>query len=92
MVSTRLSCIHCSSEDIVKYGKKPNGAQRLKCNHCKKLFQEAYINNGAKPETKSFIIKMSVNGSGIRDISRVLGVSQNTVMSVLKKRNQFSQI
>ncbi|MCL1969962.1 MAG: transposase, partial [Candidatus Bathyarchaeota archaeon] len=26
---------------------------------------------------------MSLNGSGIRDISRVLRISQNTVMSVL---------
>ncbi|MDR0460811.1 MAG: hypothetical protein LBH62_05190 [Nitrososphaerota archaeon] len=32
------------------------------------------------------IIKMSLNGSGIRDIARVLGVSINTVLSVLKKQ------
>jgi len=31
------------------------------------------------------IIKMTLNGSGIRDISRVLGVSQGTVIVVLKK-------
>jgi transposase-like protein len=44
-----------------------------------------YVNNGAKPETKEMIIKMSSNGRGIRDISRVLGISKDTVMSVFKK-------
>jgi transposase-like protein len=44
-----------------------------------------YISVGASPEVKVQIIKMSLNGSGIRDISRVLGVSRNTVTAVLKK-------
>ncbi|MDR1992052.1 MAG: hypothetical protein LBQ98_00885 [Nitrososphaerota archaeon] len=29
---------------------------------------------------------MSTNGNGIRDISHVLGISQNTVIKVLKKQ------
>jgi transposase-like protein len=29
-----------------------------------------------------------MNGNGVRDTSRVLGISQNTVISVLKKRNR----
>ncbi|WP_230675813.1 IS1-like element transposase [Piscirickettsia salmonis] len=37
------------------------------------------------PETKEKIIDMSMNGSGIRDIARVLKVSTNTVMKELKK-------
>ncbi|MDR2898916.1 MAG: helix-turn-helix domain-containing protein [Clostridiales bacterium] len=86
MVETEVRCIHCGSKDIVKTGKQTNGTPRCKCKKCGKTFQMEYISNGAKPETKAMIIKMSVNGSGIRDISRVLGVSQNTVMSVLKKQ------
>jgi transposase-like protein len=46
---------------------------------------EEYVNNGAKPGTKLMIIKMSLNGSGVRDISRVLEISQGTVTAVLKK-------
>jgi transposase-like protein len=30
---------------------------------------------------------MALNGSGIRDTARVLGVSMNTVISELKKKN-----
>jgi insertion element IS1 protein InsB len=51
-----------------------------------------YVSRGASPETKKLIVKMSVNGSGIRDTSRVLGVSQNTVIAVLKKRKESSQM
>ena len=72
-------------------GKQANGTPRCKCRECGKTFQREYLNNGSKPETKHLIVKMSLNGSGIRDTSRVLGVSQNTVLSVLKKRNNSLQ-
>ena len=85
MVMVPIKCIHCKSEKIVKFGTNPKDKQRLKCKNCNKIFQEEYVSNGAKPETKMMIIKMSVNGSGIRDISRVLEISQNTVFAILKK-------
>ena len=78
--------MHCAGQKIQKYGKKPKGVQRFKCKSCNKIFQDAYVNNGAKAETKALIIKMSVNGNGIRDIARVLSISPNTVLSVLKKQ------
>ena len=85
MVQKAIQCIHCESEKIVKFGKNPKGKQRLKCNKCFKIFQDEYANNGSKPKIKTLIVKMSLNGSGIRDISRVLEISQNTVLAVLKK-------
>ena len=61
--------------------KESNGNTKLKMQELWEMcFQESYLNNGAKPETKRMIINMSVNGSGIRDISRVLRISKNTVM------------
>jgi transposase-like protein len=36
-------------------------------------------------ETEAQIIKMAINGSGIRDTARVLGIHKNTVMRLLKK-------
>jgi predicted Zn finger-like uncharacterized protein len=91
MVSKAIRCIHCESENIVKNGKRPNNKQRLKCKKCGKTFQEEYSNYGAKPQIKTLIVKMSINGSGIRDISRVLNISQNTVLSTLKKPKNTSQ-
>ena len=68
MILTKIKCIHCESEEVVKNGKRATGIQSLKCRNCGRCFQESYLNNGAKPETKRMIISMSVNGSGIRDI------------------------
>ncbi len=89
MVATAIKCPHCGSIEIVKCGKQSNGKQRLKCKTCTKIFQQDYSSNGAKPEIKLQIIKMSLNGSGVRDISRVLDVSPNTVIDVLKKLKIF---
>jgi len=33
------------------------------------------------------VVEMAINGSGIRDTGRVLGINKNTVISTLKKAN-----
>jgi transposase-like protein len=91
VVKVSVKCIHCRSEAVVKMGKQANGTPRCKCNTCGKTFQTKYANNCATPQTKRLIVKTSINGSGIRDISRVLSISQNTVMSVLKKHKNAKQ-
>ncbi|NLP26746.1 MAG: transposase, partial [Clostridiales bacterium] len=40
-----------------------------------------YSYNGAHPNIESAIVKMAANASGIRDTSRVLGISTAKVMS-----------
>ncbi len=50
------------------------------------------IKPGDLPEIKQKIIDMALNGSGIRDTARVLGVSMNTVMSEIKKRKPVSKL
>ena len=82
MVEIKIKCIHCESEEVVKMGYQRNGTPRCRCKDCGKTFQTNYVNIGSKPETKRMIIKMSVNGSGIHDTARVLGISKDTVMSV----------
>ena len=89
MVQTVVRCVHCKSKKVVKYGAQLNGTPRCKCKMCGKTFQLEYLSVGASPEVKLQIVKMSLNGSGMRDISRVLGVSRNTVDAVLKKLRTF---
>ena len=91
MIKTEVRCINCGSKNVVKSGKQSNGTPRCKCKDCGKTFQTEYLSQGAKPQTKELIVKMALNGSGIRDTSRVLGVSQNTVIAVLKKQKKPSQ-
>ncbi|WP_235603460.1 IS1-like element transposase, partial [Piscirickettsia litoralis] len=51
----------------------------------KDTFLLSYKWSGDLPETKEKIIDMSMNGSGIWNIARVLRVSANTLMRELKK-------
>ena len=37
--------------------------------------------------TKTLIIKITLNGSGIRNISRVLKISPNTVLSAIRQKS-----
>jgi IS1 family transposase len=49
-----------------------------------------YTYQGCRPEIRDLIVPMTMNGSGIRDICRVLGVSINTVLKTI--RQQAAQI
>ena len=72
----------------MKYGRLANGAQRFRCNHLdceRRVFLLQYQNKGRLPEVKRQMVDMALNGSGIRDTARVLGVSPTTVLPTLKK-------
>ena len=82
-------CPICQSNQVVKFGSNRQGKQRYQChNECcpQNTFILDYENKGHLPEIKKQIIEMALNGSGIRDTSRVLGISMNTVLSELKKK------
>jgi insertion element IS1 protein InsB len=77
-----VRCPECGSRAVVKYGRQANGAQRYRCNnrHCeRRIFLLRYHNTGRLPEVKQQVVDMALNGSGIRDTTRVLGVSPTTV-------------
>ena len=88
MVSVALKCPFCQGENVGKYG-TINGKPRYickneECSH--KTFYADYTYKGCTLDVKQKIIKMSIDGSGIRAIARVLGISKDTVISVLKKK------
>lgn len=76
---------YCGQGKVVKNGKAPNGLQRFHCRSCRRYFQVEYHYNGRKPGTAERIVDMVLNGSGVRDTSRVLGISKTTVIRRLKK-------
>jgi insertion element IS1 protein InsB len=81
----------CGSREVVKYGQQPNGEQRYRCNnpHCqRRIFLLWYHNTGWEPAIKQQMVEMALNGSGIRDTARVLGVSPTTVITTLKKKRR----
>ncbi len=85
-----VQCPVCGdTETIVKFGRTHNEKQRYRCQsaECKKAtFIIDHERKGWLPEIKEKIIAMTLNGSGIRDISRVLGVCTETVITEIKKK------
>lgn len=87
MVYEAINCPHCGAADPVKrHGRSRNGSQHYRCYGCKKCFLTDYTYAGHKLEVKRQISAMAMNGSGVRDTARTLGISQNTVMSHFKKK------
>ena len=82
-----IDCPYCQSDDLVKNGHSENGTQRYRCNACKRSFQWEYTYPAWLPGTKEQIEAQTLNGSGVRDISRNLGIAKNTVMAELKKKH-----
>jgi transposase-like protein len=88
-------CPTCKSNQVVKFGLNRQGKQRYQCHNescMRNTFILDYENKGYLPEVKKQIIEMTLNGSGVRDTSRVLGISMNTVLSELKKKKPKSKM
>jgi insertion element IS1 protein InsB len=88
MVSVPVQCPHCQSTEVIKAGKQANGVQRYQCQNgqCeRRIFLLHYQHRGRVPEVRHQVIDMALNGSGVRDTARVLGISPTTVIAVLKK-------
>ena len=93
MTVEAIRCPYCQSEAVVKYGKASNGKARFRCQpgaQCGRTFLREYAYPGRTPKVKEQIIEMTLNGSGVRDIARVLRVSPSTVIGELKKRPRDS--
>ena len=89
MADVQVRCPHGQGVDVVRYGKQRNGEQRYRCNNAdcpRHIVLLQYRNQGRLPAVKQRMVDMALNGSGIRDTARVLGVSPTTGLDTLKKR------
>ena len=83
MALVYVHCPACQSIDVVQYGKPAHRTQRYRCNNrdCPRtIFLLQSADKGHVPAVKQQIVDMTRNGSGVRDIVRVLGVSSATVI------------
>ena len=87
MVLEAVLCPACSQpEAVYRHGKTRDGRQRYRCTACRRTFQLQYRHRIHEPGTRQRITDLALNGSGVRDTARVLGISPQTVMGELKKK------
>jgi transposase-like protein len=84
-----VECPNCHSTNVSKNGSSAEGKQRYlcknpECPHRTFILDCSYL--GRTRSVKQQIIEMSLNGSGVRDIARVLKVGVPTVIRELKKK------
>ena len=89
-----VRCPSCEGTAVVKRGKTERGQQ---CDLCQTAacsshtFLVDYTNRGYMPAVKRQLIDLAMNGSGIRDTGRVLGISTDTAIRELQKKNASSR-
>ena len=79
------SCYHCGSSQIVRNGRTTNGKQRFVCRECGRCLRAQRTSNGYSEERKAEILRAYHERTSLRGLSRIFGVSRNTVSSWLKK-------
>ena len=93
MATIEVKCPECGGTKVIKHGISTSGKQRYYCKDTTcggRSFQLDHCYAGCEPGINEKIVAMAANASGIRDTSRVLGVSQDKVMSTLKKQKTAS--
>ncbi len=89
MVLLPIHCPKCQGTHVIKNGKSAEGKQRFLCqsgnDECSTFILD-YTYKGRLPAIKQQMVEMSLNGSGIRDICRVLRVSSRTVIKQIKRQ------
>ncbi len=85
MVTIRIACRHCGSENIIRNGITSNSKQRFLCKDCAKNSREDPQPNGYTDQKRGEILRAYQERSSLRGLSRTLGVSRNTVTSWLEK-------
>ncbi len=84
-----IICPACSSLNIKKNGINKQTKQRYRCNGCGKQFILRYSYRAYLRQIRELIVPMCLNGSGIRDISRVLRISATTVMKIISRQAEL---
>ena len=92
MITLRITCRHCGSENVVRNGMTSNSKQRFLCKDCGRNSRENPQPNGYTDEKREEILRAYQERSSLRGLSRTFGVSRNTVTSWLEKSPKHSMV
>ena len=76
---------HCGSSNTIRHGYTRKGKQRYRCRACGRSFVRDPGSAAYDPARKEEILRAYHERTSLRGLSRVFGVSRNTVTRWLKK-------
>src|ERR1700760_1074748 len=85
MITRTLRCHHCQSEDLVRNGHTSKGKQKYLCRSCGRQSRDDPQSNAYSAKRRQEILSSYQEGSSLRSISRIFGVSRNTITAWLKE-------
>ena len=85
MDTQTTNCRHCTSTNTIGHGYTAKAKQRYRCHDCGRCFVENPGTAAYDPARKEEILRAYHERASLRGISRIFGVSRNTVTSWLKK-------
>jgi len=85
MITLPITCRHCGSPELTKYGIAPNGKQKYRCRTCRRQSRENPGSAAYPDERKEEILRTYQERSSLRGLERTFGVARSTVISWLKK-------
>ncbi len=91
-----MPCPLCSHDKTYKHGKTSSGSQRYRCLNCKQTFTDTfdtiYYRRQVSQETVRIVLQSHCEGTSLRGISRISGLSYNTGVSLIRAASQKAQL
>jgi transposase-like protein len=78
-------CVHCGASTLRKNGLTSNGKQRYYCRNCGRNSRPTPGTNAYSEERKAEILRAYHERTSLRGLTRIFGVSRQTVTAWLKK-------
>jgi transposase-like protein len=91
-----MPCPLCSHERTYKHGKTSSGSQRYPCLNCKQTFTDTfdtiYYRRQVSQEKVRIVLQSHCEGTSLRGVSWVSGLSYNTGVSLIRAASQKAQL
>ena len=86
MVVSYSSCKRCDSTNIVKNGSNSSSNPKYKCKDCG--FGGVFQSKRKSKKEKELVLKAAEERSSSRGIGRIFGISHQTVLNWIKKKQK----
>lgn len=91
-----MPCPLCGHDKTYKHGKTSKGSQRYRCPNCKQTFTDTfdtiYPGRQVSFEEVRIVLQSHCEGTSLRGISRISGLSYNTGVRRIRAASQKAQM